>query len=825
MIAARRPIASLAPPIAASANMSPPSSIWSPGTSTSVAELLDLLAVGGELLAGAVGEVDLGVRDVRPLRAIWRAPSAAYGLDDRRRRGSSARSRRTVPPSPAAPAGRRRPGSAWKTIWRLHLPVAEARLLEQVERGLALGAGQLELGLERAVQAARRARRCATSRTIQPPSTQRRRRYMERASRCSMGGDLTLSGGSVQASGRASAVESLAAVGTGEFMAEAESLSSGRRWRTSRSTASTGRSASAELVGQDHVHRAAQRRARRPGRARLPVLGPAGHGQDHDRPAARQGAELHESRRRRRSRAACARAASPSPTARSLDVFEVDAASNSRVDEMRDLLERVAYLSAGGAQEGVHPRRGAHAQRAAREAALLKTLEEPPEHVVFVLATTDPLKVAPTIRSRTQHYEFTLYTLDELVGAPRRRVRARKASRPIPKRWRSSPAPAPGRCATRSRCSTRPSRTARSTSSRSARCSAAPRSTGRARDPASDRRRRRRRRARRAGRAARRRARAAPAHRRPARDRRATRSCSRRRRGRVRVDAPEDDVERARRARRAGRARRARAHARDARPGRRRHARHRRRRSRASCSRSRSCAWPAARPGTPLQALAERVDRLERGAAPATAPARRHLRGTGRRRAAPVGPTPAGPRPRPRVAVGRSFAELKRDRTAGVGVERVSGAGEPIRETRAARARRRRRRPTAAPVRRGRPRRRDPGVGRRSSPSCRRRRGRRRRRRSRSRSTARHHVRRARAQLRRRGAAVQEGSRQRSAPRSPAGSAVRCGSSPSPHDGFDAAPGSDPARVAPAAIDEAAATTRTRSTSPSWSTRTARCRR
>ena len=50
------------------------------------------------------------------------------------------------------------------------------------------------------------------------------------------------------------------------------------------------------------------------------------------------------------------------------------------------------------------------------EAALLKTLEESPEHVVFVLATTDPLKVAPTIRSRTQHYEFTLYTVDELVG-------------------------------------------------------------------------------------------------------------------------------------------------------------------------------------------------------------------------------------------------------------------------------------------------------------------------------------------------------------------------------------------------------------------------
>jgi DNA polymerase-3 subunit gamma/tau len=99
----------------------------------------------------------------------------------------------------------------------------------------------------------------------------------------------------------------------------------------------------------------------------------------------------------------------------SLDVIEVDAASKSRVEEMRDLLERVAYLSAGGAKK-VYILDEVHMLSASAEAALLKTLEESPEHVVFVLATTDPLKVAPTIRSRTQHYEFTLYTLDELTG-------------------------------------------------------------------------------------------------------------------------------------------------------------------------------------------------------------------------------------------------------------------------------------------------------------------------------------------------------------------------------------------------------------------------
>ena len=97
----------------------------------------------------------------------------------------------------------------------------------------------------------------------------------------------------------------------------------------------------------------------------------------------------------------------------SLDVIEVDAASRSKVDEMRDLLDRVAYLSAGGGKK-VYILDEVHMLSASAEAALLKTLEEAPEHVVFVLATTDPLKVAPTIRSRTQHFEFTLYTVDEI---------------------------------------------------------------------------------------------------------------------------------------------------------------------------------------------------------------------------------------------------------------------------------------------------------------------------------------------------------------------------------------------------------------------------
>ncbi len=96
-------------------------------------------------------------------------------------------------------------------------------------------------------------------------------------------------------------------------------------------------------------------------------------------------------------------------------MIEIDAASKSKVEEMRDLT-RARRTSPPAATKKVYILDEVHMLSASAEAALLKTLEESPEHVVFVLATTDPLKVAPTIRSRTQHYEFTLYTLDELAG-------------------------------------------------------------------------------------------------------------------------------------------------------------------------------------------------------------------------------------------------------------------------------------------------------------------------------------------------------------------------------------------------------------------------
>ncbi|MDP9071795.1 MAG: DNA polymerase III subunit gamma/tau, partial [Actinomycetota bacterium] len=98
----------------------------------------------------------------------------------------------------------------------------------------------------------------------------------------------------------------------------------------------------------------------------------------------------------------------------SLDVHELDAASNNGVEAMRDLVSRAALGTPG--RWKVYIVDEVHMLSTAASNALLKTLEEPPAHVVFVLATTDPKKVLPTIRSRTQHYEFRLLGADVLAS-------------------------------------------------------------------------------------------------------------------------------------------------------------------------------------------------------------------------------------------------------------------------------------------------------------------------------------------------------------------------------------------------------------------------
>ncbi|MET0662690.1 MAG: DNA polymerase III subunit gamma/tau [Ilumatobacteraceae bacterium] len=97
----------------------------------------------------------------------------------------------------------------------------------------------------------------------------------------------------------------------------------------------------------------------------------------------------------------------------SYDVHELDAASNNGVDAMRELIERASLGTPG--RHKVYILDEVHMLSKAAEAALLKTLEEPPPHVVFVLATTDPQKMSDTIRSRTQHLQFHLLAPDTLA--------------------------------------------------------------------------------------------------------------------------------------------------------------------------------------------------------------------------------------------------------------------------------------------------------------------------------------------------------------------------------------------------------------------------
>ena len=93
-------------------------------------------------------------------------------------------------------------------------------------------------------------------------------------------------------------------------------------------------------------------------------------------------------------------------------MHELDAASNNGVDAMRDLVAHAGLGTPG--RWKVYIVDEVHMLSTAAANALLKTLEEPPGHVVFVLATTDPQKVPPTIRSRTQHLEFRLLGADTL---------------------------------------------------------------------------------------------------------------------------------------------------------------------------------------------------------------------------------------------------------------------------------------------------------------------------------------------------------------------------------------------------------------------------
>src|SRR6202795_2049913 len=98
----------------------------------------------------------------------------------------------------------------------------------------------------------------------------------------------------------------------------------------------------------------------------------------------------------------------------SLDVLEIDAASNRGIDQIRELREMVRYAPAASRNKVVILDE-AHQLTDEASNALLKTLEEPPERVIFILATTQPEDLEDTIRSRSQHFHFRALTFNEIT--------------------------------------------------------------------------------------------------------------------------------------------------------------------------------------------------------------------------------------------------------------------------------------------------------------------------------------------------------------------------------------------------------------------------
>ncbi len=160
----------------------------------------------------------------------------------------------------------------------------------------------------------------------------------------------------------------------------------------------------------------------------------------------------------------------------SIDVIEIDAASHGGVDDARDLRERAFYAPVSGRYK-IYIIDEAHMVTREGFNALLKLVEEPPPHLKFVFATTEPEKVIATIRSRTHHYPFRLVPpavlrelLEQILASEGVHLRARGAAGGDPGRARA-------RSGTRCRCSTSssPARTSRGCPTRGPpRCSATP---------------------------------------------------------------------------------------------------------------------------------------------------------------------------------------------------------------------------------------------------------------------------------------------------------------------------------------------------------------
>jgi len=138
----------------------------------------------------------------------------------------------------------------------------------------------------------------------------------------------------------------------------------------------------------------------------------------------------------------------------SVDVIEIDAATNRGIDEIRELREAARYRPARDRFK-IYILDEAHQITDAAFNALLKTLEEPPSHVIFMMATTQPEDIPQTIRSRCQHFSYRAMKFDDIMGQLRDIVTKEKI--PADEAALALLAePATARCGTHSPSSTRP---------------------------------------------------------------------------------------------------------------------------------------------------------------------------------------------------------------------------------------------------------------------------------------------------------------------------------------------------------------------------------
>jgi DNA polymerase III subunit gamma/tau len=119
---------------------------------------------------------------------------------------------------------------------------------------------------------------------------------------------------------------------------------------------------------------------------------------------------------------------------RFMDLIEIDAASNNGVDDVRDLRDKINFSPTQGKFK-VYIIDEVHMMSGGAFNALLKTLEEPPPHAIFVLATTEIHKIPATVLSRCQRHEFRRVPVDEIVGQLKAIVTAEKLKRTTT-RWR-----------------------------------------------------------------------------------------------------------------------------------------------------------------------------------------------------------------------------------------------------------------------------------------------------------------------------------------------------------------------------------------------------